>query len=429
MARILLLALLWSAAAAAQTETVAPSGLRYDVDYPAIAYSATPRANEIARLQSRLDRGEIRLEFSTPRGYLDSLLKALQIDPSSQVLVYSKTSLQFRLIRGATPRAVYFNDDTYVAWVQGTEFLEIATMDSERGAVFYTLPNRRGDAPVVQRETNRCLSCHDTFSMTGGGVPRFLFLSAPVDTEGILLPREISIDTDDRTPLAQRWGGWYVTGQVGHEHRGNALLEFDTSPYLTDRSDVVALLVLEHQLYIKNLITRLNFKTRSLAASPRTKRSLQRLRDQLLEAMLFSHAAPLPAPVRGSSGFETAFTRLGPRDPSGRSLRDFDLQTRLFRYPLSYVIYSEGFDALPEPTRQDLYSRLYAVLRGEDTSGKFAHLTEADRKAILEILSATKPDFRNYKLGHAASSAPSSCIARTSWKRAARTRSHGSCAW
>jgi hypothetical protein len=400
MARILLLGLLWCAVATAQTETVAPSGLRYDQDYPTIAYSARPRANEIARLQSRLDSGEVQLEWSAPRGYLDSLLKALHIDPSSQVLVYSKTSLQFRLIRAATPRAIYFNDDTYIAWVQGTDFLEVATMDSERGAVFYTLPNHRGDAPVMHRETNRCLSCHDTFSMTGGGVPRFLFLSAPVDAEGVLLPREYSIDTDDHTPVDKRWGGWYVSGQVGHEHRGNALLKFDTAPYLTDRSDVVALLVLEHQLFIKNLITRLNFKTRSLGASPRTERSLQRLRDQLVEAMLFSRAAPLPAPVRGSAGFEESFAGRGPRDPAGRSLRDLDLQTRLFRYPLSYVIYSEGFDALPEPTRKYLYARLDAVLRGEDTSEKFAHLTAADRKAILEILAATKPEFRKYKVGH-----------------------------
>jgi hypothetical protein len=402
MARILLLALLCSGTAAAQTETVASSALRYDQDYPTIAYSATPRANEIARLQSRLDTGEVRLEYSAPRGYLDSLLKVLKIDPSSQVLVYSKTSLQFRLIRAATPRAVYFNDDTYVAWVQGTDFLEIATMDSQRGAVFYTLPNHRGDAPIMQRETNRCLSCHDTFSMTGGGVPRFLFLSAPVDAEGILLPREVSIDTDDRTPLNKRWGGWYITGQVGHEHRGNGLLKFDTTPYLTDRSDVVALLVLEHQLYIKNLITRLNFKTRSLGAAPRTKRSLQRLADQLVEAMLFARAAPLPAAIRGEAGFETAFTSRGPRDSSGRSLRDFDLKTRLFRYPLSYVIYSEGFDALPDETRRYIYQRLDAILDGSDSSTTFSHLTAADRTAIREILVATKPEYRvaNRTAGH-----------------------------
>jgi hypothetical protein len=266
-------------------------------------------------------------------------------------------------------------------------------MDSERGAVFYTLQNQRGEAPVVQRETNRCLSCHDTFSMTGGGVPRFLFLSAPVNAEGILLPREYSIDTDDRTQLDRRWAGWYVTGQASHQHRGNTLLEFDTAPYLTDRSDVVALLVLEHQLYIKNLITRLNFKTRSLGSSPRTERSLQRLRDQLLEAMLFSRAAPLAAPIQGSSGFEAAFTRLGPRDPSGRSLRDFDLKTRLFRYPLSYVIYSEGFDALPQETRQSLYTRLASILEGNDPGTAFSHLSAADRTAIREILLATKPEF------------------------------------
>ena len=419
-------------AAGAPNAPLPPSGLRYDVDYPVIGYFQTPVDNEIARLQARLDRGEVVLEFSAPRGYLDSLLKALRIDPSSQVLVYSKTSLQFRQIRAATPRAIYFNDDTYVAWVQGSDLLEVATMDSTRGAVFYTLPNHRVASPRAQRETFTCLSCHDTFSLTGGGVPRFLLLSGMVNADGALLPRQISTETDDRTPLSERWGGWYVTGQhEGQVHRGNmmprspaelldmerarrgnlATLDalFDTRPYLSNRSDIVALLVLEHQLYIKNLITRLNFKTRSFLAreaqqrslaqirwqdtSPVTRRSLQQMMDQLVEAMLFAHAAPLTGRIQGGAGFERSFERLGPRDASGRSLRDFDLQRRLFRYPLSYVIYSEGFDALPQPTRAYLYRRLAVILTDLDRSATFAHLSATDRQAILQILTATKADF------------------------------------
>src|SRR5262245_43425520 len=166
------------------------SALRYDTDYPAIAYGDMPRANPIARLQERLDRGEVKLEFRGPRGYLDSMLRALDIDPSSQVLVYSKTSLQIDVIGPATPSAIHFNDDTYVAWVQGSVLLELSAMDNERGAVFYTFRNRHDDPGPMQRETSRCLSCHDTFSMTGGGVPRFLFASTLVDTDGVALEME-----------------------------------------------------------------------------------------------------------------------------------------------------------------------------------------------------------------------------------------------
>src|SRR5262245_8320432 len=133
----------WSAPAAA---------LRYDTDYPMIPYSGVARDNPVERLQARLDNGNVRLEFKAPRGYLDSLLAALHIDRSSQTLVYSKTSLQIEAINSATPRAIYFNDDTYVAWVQGQRMLEIVTMDAKLGAVFYTLPYEEVSQPRLDRE-------------------------------------------------------------------------------------------------------------------------------------------------------------------------------------------------------------------------------------------------------------------------------------
>ena len=108
------------------------SALRYDYDYPDIGYGEQANQNAVARLQARLDRGEAKLAFDPTRGYLDSVLKELAIDASSQTLVYSKTSLQIDLIRAATPRAIYFNDDTYVAWVPHTTSIEIVTMDSLR---------------------------------------------------------------------------------------------------------------------------------------------------------------------------------------------------------------------------------------------------------------------------------------------------------
>jgi hypothetical protein len=128
-----------TADAAARVST--RSALRYDYDYPDIGYGEKANANAVARLQARIDRGQAKLTFHPTRGYLDSVLKELGIDASSQTLVYSKTSLQIDAIRAATPRAIYFNDDTYVAWVPHTTFLEVVTMDSAQGQVFYTLPN------------------------------------------------------------------------------------------------------------------------------------------------------------------------------------------------------------------------------------------------------------------------------------------------
>lgn len=414
------------------------SALRYDSEYPVVGYGDRATHNAIARLQERLDRGEVKLKFVPGRGYLDSVLQALGIDPSSQTLVYSKTSLQIELIRAATPRAIYFDDDTYVAWIPGTNMLEVSTMDSALGPVFYTLPNRDPTITQFDRETLRCLTCHDTFSMMGGGVPRFLFMSSPVTVTGEPLTSDISAETTDATPLAERWGGWYVTGQPSSlSHLGNLLVNgpvpvasapdfahlkvsrpgtlpdlhglFDTEPYLTERSDVVALLVFEHQVYIENLITRASFKSRSLLARaqggqpvdtvswddlPANVRSIVAgMLEPLVKALLLSDAVTFPTPVRGNSGFDRWFQARGPRDGQGRSLRELDLTTRLFRYPLSYMIYSTGFDGLPAYAHEYVYRRLAEILSGHDHSPAYARLDLAQRATLLQILTATKPAF------------------------------------
>jgi hypothetical protein len=414
-----------------QASAATGSALRYDTDYPAIDYGQKPARNAIARLQSRLERGEVRLKFAPPRGYLDSLLGALGIDPSSQTLVYSKTSLQFTLIRAATPRAIYFNDDTYVAWIPGTQFLEIATMDSALGPVFYTLSNQSPAELQIDRETSRCLTCHDTWGMAGGGVPRFLFLSTLVDTNGEALTGKPGDETTDKTPIRDRWAGWYVTGQHGsQQHLGNIQAEpgedvanlpglyrgnidslqslFDTRPYLTDRSDIVALLIFEHQAYIEGFITRANFKSRTVlerngldaagdmpwsSLAPQVQKPLKSMLESLVQALLSVEATTLSDTIRSTSGYSRWFEARGPRDPKGRSLRELDLRTRVFKYPLSYLIYSESFDGLPTCGKDYIYRRIADILNGRDTSPTYAHLSPGERAELLEILRATKPDF------------------------------------
>jgi hypothetical protein len=160
-----------------------------------------------------------------------------------------------------------------------------------------------------------------------------------------------------------------------------------------------------------NLITLTNYKTRLAlyaqaaeakgeAASADTslpqsmRERFERPAEQLLRYLLFTNETPLSAAdsqrIIGSSAFARAFESRGLRDSKGRSLRDFDLGTRIFRYPCSYLIYSDAFDRLPGPARDYVYHRLLAILSGQDQSQDFARLSAQDRRAILEILLATK---------------------------------------
>ena len=419
---------------------VVQGALRYDTEYPAMNYSGEAKHNRVARLQERLEKGEAKLEFAPGRGYLDSLIKNLDIDPSSQLLVYSKTSLQSDFIRGATPRALYFNDDASVSWEDGAPLIEIAAMDSQLGPVFYSLQNHQddpdhpggqshhGDSPRgFEREGSRCLNCHDRYGMMGGGVPIFVETSSLVDVGGLILKPDDVITVDDDTPIAQRWAGWYVTGHSGSQvHLGNIQVHsakelddldrvrktnldsleglFDTKPYLTGKSDIVALMVLEHESTIYNMITRMRFRASKVKLengqpSARDEHMEMAMSDKLLQSMLFVGAATLGDKITGSSGFDVWFQKQGPRDHAGRSLRELDLKTRLFKYPLSFLIYSPAFDALPDNMRSHVYQRLAQVLTGADTSSTFASVSAGDRKAILEILKDTKPEFLPYLKG------------------------------
>jgi hypothetical protein len=396
----------------APTAPAAGNMRRYETEYPSIPYTTGKRTDRVAALIDRLERGEAKLSYDGERGYLESLLAALEIEPASQMLVFSKTSLQSERIEPKTPRAIYFNDDVYVAYVQGAP-LEIAALDPSLGPVFYLLEQSPA-RPAFSAELGRCLSCHDSYSLTGGGVPRFIVGSGYTGTTGMLVSHEGWILISDRTPLKSRWGGWYVTGRHGGQvHLGNMVIEslqdferleelrvgdvdtldalVDVEPYLTNTSDIVALLVLQHQTEVQNLITRVHYDARSPAEQ--REEPLEERVEQLLRTMLFVDAVEYTEPIAGRAEFAEQFARRAVRDSQGRSLRDFDLTRRLFRYPLSYVIHSPAFDALPADVKNLLYGRLSAVLTGADSSENFAHLAAEDRAAILEILRATKPDF------------------------------------
>lgn len=407
---------------------VADPLLGEDYDEEPIRYSSSAVDDPVARLNRRLTSGEITLRWDERHGYLPALLHELGIPPSSQVLVFSKTSLQREFITPERPRALYFNDDVYIGTVQHSEVLEISSTDARQGTIFYVGTNRRSGAQL-QRQTHECLQCHDSNGFTGG-VPGLVMRSVYPGQDGRPILTAGSQVTDHRSRLPMRWGGWYVTGTTGElGHLGNQLFNdnitpesvdparganrttlaglIDTTPYLTPHSDVVALLVLGHQLQMHNLLTRASYEGRRALRddlvmnealgrpqefrSDTFRRRIASVSEALVRYLLYTDEAPLSGPVRGTSTFAVDFQARGPRDPQGRSLRDLDLERRLLRHPLSHLIYSESFDALPAPVLAYIHDRLLAILTSNVVNDPCPHLSPADRRAILEILVATKP--------------------------------------
>jgi hypothetical protein len=388
------------------------------------------RVNDpIAKLQERIDQGKVRLRFEPDHGYLKSVMDLLDVPVASQTLVFSKTSFQYKRISPASPRALYFNDNVYIGWIQNGHSLEIASFDPDQGAIFYLLDQQPSEEPVFVRATLDCTQCH--VAPGTRGVPGVLLRSIFARPTGTQAVDTDSFVTGHESPLRERWGGWYVTGRHGRQnHMGNVFGQdpehpqqldrvaganvsdlskrFSTAAYLSGHSDIVAHLVLAHQTQMHNLITVANYKTRLAlyaekgahqsndkaagAISEATRRKIEGASEELLRYLLFADETPLDDPIVGSSSFARDFAARGPRDPKGRSLRDFDLRRRVFKYPCSYLIYSEALDALPKPAKDIVYRRLLEVLTGHDQSPEYAKFSAADRRAILEILLATKPN-------------------------------------
>lgn len=388
-------------------------------DNPAIGYAVRPARNAITGLNQKLRAGAVRLAYDERSGYVAAVLEALDVPVQSQMVVFSKTSLMQQMISPQHPRSIFFNDSVAVGWVPGEPFVEVAAEDREQGVIFYTLDQKPPAGPYVLdapsplfTRRNDCLTCHESYSSLG--VPGMLVRSVFPAADGRAVRTLGDFISDHRSPFRERWGGWYVTGKTGGlVHMGNqtftetgdgdpvlkpAALDsrqgrLDTGAYLSPYSDIVALLVFEHQMHMVNLLTRMGWEVRA-AESPAALATV--LRDgaaEIADYMLFVDEAPLPGRIEGTSGFAQWFSRQGPHDSQGRSLRQLDLDRRLLRYPCSYMIYSAAFDALPPAARDAIYRRMSTVLTGEEKAPKYARLAPADRQAILDILHQTKKDF------------------------------------
>jgi hypothetical protein len=385
--------------------------------HPAIAYDE-PTRDPVAELARKVDEGTVRLRFNGSGGYLLSVLEALRVPAESQSVVFSKTSLQSHYISPKNPRALYFSDNVSIAFIRNAPLLEISALDAKQGVVFYAIENRQTERPRIVR-SDSCLSCHETRNSLD--VPGMLARSMAVGQGGETMPQYGNYISDHRSPFEERWGGWFITGRPGTaRHMGNETLEsdgrgrlligvpkplgslsgwFDLDGYPSEFSDVAAVMVLDHQVRMTNLLTRVGWETRIALErqekNPQEKDTAARLiaadARELTDYMLFVDEVPLPGKFVSFSAFPEKFAADGPRDSRGRSLRQVDLGKRLMRFPCSYMIYSPAFDALPSAAKDSIYSRLWDVLSGKDKAPQYSRLSSSDRAAIVSILLETKP--------------------------------------
>ena len=343
-------------------------------------------------------------------------------------MVFSKTSAQVQRISPNIPRAIYFNDHTYVAWIPRAALIEIMAVDAQLGPVFYTLAQTDPSRVQFRRDQGQCLLCHA--SPRTQRVPGAMVRSMQVDINGLPLFDATHVTTAHRTPFVRSWGGWYVTGKhASMQHMGNAFVRNRRDPepfnyrqganltdltqhvtldlYPTPHSDLVALMVLEHQSQMLNHLTKANFETRIAVdydnvlnraldrpmdfRSNSTRRRIAAVGETLVKYLLFIDEYRLTGSVSGTSEFTRLFPSGGPRDRLGRSLRDFDLERNLFRYPCSYMIYTSSFTNLPDPVKTYVTRRMQGILFSSSRRPPFDQLSDNDCRNVREILADTLP--------------------------------------
>ncbi len=395
---------------------------------PPINYSATVPNDRVQQLNAASQKQVDEIRSWPARRRLRWLLEKLAIPVESQILVFSKTSAQRDLINPKNPRVLFFSDEAYVGWVPGG-MIEVIVFDPSLGATFYLLDATEDAAKPLLARDNQCLLCHKNYERT----PTLRVRSVLPGLDGEPLSGSSLANLAPETPYAERWGGWYVTGAPSaFRHRGNTTgqseadfrttegkggvtlpsLEgrFDVSRYPKPTSDIVALSVHDLQVFVHNVLAAANQTARlALARWPATREILQlpahapiagstlvtlsSEADKIIAALLGREEPPLPPDgLHGAGDFQQVYQKGRRPDSRDRALRDLDLQTRLFRYHCSPLIYSDSFRGLPPELRTLTLTRLGALLRTPAPPAEYAYLSAKARQNLWEILTATLTD-------------------------------------
>ena len=394
-----------------------------DYDLAPVLYSASKDDNTITRIQAAMDAQTFNLSGSSSAEVLRSLLDELGISVSSQVLVFSKTSLQRKMITPTNPRAIYFNSDFYVGYVPGG-LIEIVACDDPKGMMFYSLDVNAEPEKRRFLRSQECMSCHANKNTMN--VPGLLVRSVFTEQDGQPLLSWGSLLTTPGSPVEDRWGGWYVTGRQGQtRHMGNQWVSnrdagrdgyeattgqnvtdlnvfFDTNKHLADTSDILALMIMEHQIHAHNTLSaakvsylRSAYLNKAIhhgkydVSSPSAQKMIVATADSILKMLLFADEVELPEDgIDGSDLYRDSFIGQG-LSHDGHSLRDLRLERRLFKYRCSFMIHSKSFEQLPEEIKTCVLEKLHAIVTGEDDMPGFPSLSSREKERIHGILSHT----------------------------------------
>ena len=395
---------------AANVATVAGAS-EVTFDQPPHDYWKRPLADRFTRLKNEVESGRLSLEADGEKAFLLGLLKALDIPASSQMLVFSTTSLQLRLISPVNPRALFFNEDVYVGFIPGGR-IEVVSIDPDLGGIYYIFDIPRGAQPLQIERSNRCMNCHA--SEDTGDVPGLVVKSVIPGPHGGSLDAYRQGLSGHGVPFKDRFGGWYVTGYRGAvEHLGNftgrlspeGLTKipivpgqlFDFARYPVSTSDILPQLVHEHQAGFVNRVVAATYRARELSEkgplSAAAGAELDGLARALTRYLLFADEMPLPpGGIEGDAAFKADFLRSRRMAANGASLKDFDLKTRLFRNRCSYMIYSAAFRGLPPAMKQRVYRRLNEALSVSAPDPEYAFMPAAEKQTIHNILRGAIPD-------------------------------------
>lgn len=372
-------------------------------------YTRTPR-DRFTRFLADLDAGRRRIDQSGELPRLTSLLRELDIPVSSQILVYSVTSLQKELISPRRPRALYFNDDTYVGHVPGGR-IEVISLDPELGGIFYISDAMRPGKGASFQRSEDCMTCHAPRHMEH--IPGLVIESVVPGMTGGGERAFRRQQSGHGIPLEHRFGGYHVTGATSlySRHWGNLLLErtagavrerpialgelFDLAHYPAQTSDALAQLLHEHQVGFVNRALRTGYRTRALMQASggddgKCAAELETMAHELVRYILFADEVPLPpGGLDSDPAFRSAFLSNAKR-VNGIGLKDLDGQTRLLRHRCSYMIDSPAFTGLPAPLKARVIAQLTTALQGD--GDEYAYLPRTEKDAISLIIKNTLPD-------------------------------------
>jgi hypothetical protein len=395
---------------------------RGDSDFwemPPICYSDTVAKNSLTQLAADLASGAREVKGASGLDRLKYVLNELHVPEESQVLVFSKTSHQNRLIHPKNPRSLYFSENSYVGYVPGGD-IEVIVQDPQLGPVYYLIEANHPEGLKIERDLTTCISCHATSNTEN--VPGMLIRSVFPDEDGRPLLAMGTQLVDHETPLSERWGGYYVTGQSSLPHFGNQFFSvsitpepkpshqtdlasaLDVSKYLRSTSDIVALLILEHQCKMHNLLNAaaMNYR-RALflnqILNPDSKPDsgsagivAESMAEKIVDCLFFKGEADSGEDLEGNVDFQKTFEARFPRTKDGRSLADFKLYQRVFKYRCSYMVYSEAFKNLPAQVKRTVLKKMHSALSGNDPA--YGWLRASENQKVDAILAETLPEWK-----------------------------------